>query len=78
MLEALYRESVENYLGVALIRSGDSVTIETRGFGRKKMPEQAGWNREQRYLVPYGAKTHCKGLFYFILNLTSSRKGEIQ
>ena len=28
MLEASYRETVENYLGVALIRSGDSVIIK--------------------------------------------------
>lgn len=32
VLEASYLEAVENYLGVAPIRSGDSVTIRKRFF----------------------------------------------
>ena len=32
MLEASYRETVENYLGVALIQPGDAVTVRFKWF----------------------------------------------
>lgn len=53
MLEVSSWEASENYLGVALIRSGDTVIVEKSGFAEKICVRQIGWNRELKITRPF-------------------------